>query len=134
MHASQSSLNWWHASVVAVVSEASVHLSYVPLAHIFERSVLLLCLSSGAAVGFYHGVQDGLLNDLRVLRPTVLCGLPNVHVVVGDAPPTIETRISAVLKYVKHSGYSLQLFETKMWTNCSSSPKNDELTNSFVTF
>merc|ERR1719183_3212042 len=33
-------------------------------------------------------------------------------VVVGDAPPTIETRISAVLKYVKHSGYSLQLFET----------------------
>merc|ERR1719313_2386658 len=33
-------------------------------------------------------------------------------VVVGDAPPTIETRISAVLKYVKHTGYAFQLFET----------------------
>ena len=72
------------------MSEASVHLSYVPLAHIFERSVLLLCLSSGAAVGFYHGVQDGLLNDLRVLRPTVLCGLPGAFRLLYRKYRTVE--------------------------------------------
>jgi carbonic anhydrase len=38
-------------------------------------------------------------------------------VVTGDAPPTIETRISAVLKYVKNTGYALQLFETSPKTH-----------------
>merc|ERR1719238_387556 len=38
-------------------------------------------------------------------------------VVMGDAPPSIETRISAVLKYVKHTGYALQLFETSPSTH-----------------
>merc|ERR1719238_109953 len=38
-------------------------------------------------------------------------------VVTGDAPPTIETRISAVLKYVKNTGYALQLFETSPATH-----------------
>merc|ERR1719238_1606113 len=38
-------------------------------------------------------------------------------VVTGDAPPTIETRISAVLKYVKNTGYALQLFETSPSTH-----------------
>merc|ERR1719174_2226026 len=38
-------------------------------------------------------------------------------VVNGDAPPAIETRISAVLRYVKHTGYALQLFETSPSTH-----------------
>jgi carbonic anhydrase len=38
-------------------------------------------------------------------------------VVTGDAPPAIETRISAALKYVKHTGYALQLFETSPSTH-----------------
>merc|ERR1719174_286805 len=38
-------------------------------------------------------------------------------VVNGDAPPAIETRISAVLNYVKHTGYALQLFETSPSTH-----------------
>merc|ERR1719440_121953 len=38
-------------------------------------------------------------------------------VVTGDAAPAIETRISAVLKYVKNTGYALQLFETSPSTH-----------------
>merc|ERR1719353_1605200 len=38
-------------------------------------------------------------------------------VITGDAPPAIETRISAVLKYVKNTGYALQLFETSPSTH-----------------
>ena len=59
-----------------VADERDVHLSYVPLAHVFERSMQLVCLVSGAAVGFYHGVQNDLLDDLRELKPTLLVGLP----------------------------------------------------------
>merc|ERR1719183_1869173 len=38
-------------------------------------------------------------------------------VVVGDAPPAIETRISAALSYVKTTPYALQLFETSPSTH-----------------
>ena len=58
------------ATLVALAALCrTCHSSFqVPLAHIFERSVLLLCLISGAAIGFYHGVQTALLEDVRVLR------------------------------------------------------------------
>jgi len=59
-----------------LLDEQDVHLSYVPLAHIFERSIALLCLASGAALGFQHGTQTALLDDVRVLKPTFLVGLP----------------------------------------------------------
>ena len=52
-----ASLTALRLATAALVCERDVHLSYVPLAHIFERSVLSLCLVSGAAVGFYHGTQ-----------------------------------------------------------------------------
>eukprot|EP00966_Prymnesium_polylepis_P312259 7215313-Prymnesium_polylepis.1 len=37
-------------SAHGVVGDSDVYLSYVPLAHIFERSMLLLCLITGAQV------------------------------------------------------------------------------------
>jgi long-chain acyl-CoA synthetase len=35
-----------------------VHLSYLPLAHIFERVVVVSGMSAGAALGFYQGVPS----------------------------------------------------------------------------
>lgn len=32
-----------------------IHISYLPLAHIFERMVMLLTLGSGGAAGFFRG-------------------------------------------------------------------------------
>ena len=63
-----------------VVGETDLHLSYVPLAHVFERLMQLLCLISGAAIGFYHGVQNAVLEDysaeaLREMFPTVAIGI-----------------------------------------------------------
>jgi long-subunit acyl-CoA synthetase (AMP-forming) len=34
-----------------------VHLSYLPLAHIFERIVMISGMSAGACLGFYQGVR-----------------------------------------------------------------------------
>ncbi|KAL1512425.1 hypothetical protein AB1Y20_005681 [Prymnesium parvum] len=59
-----------------VVSKHDTYLSYVPLAHIFERSMLLLCLISGAQIGFYHGQTQKLFDDVRELKPTIMVGLP----------------------------------------------------------
>ena len=48
-----------------------VHLSYLPLAHIFETVVMNLMLSLGGAVGFYQGDTLKIIEDLAALRPTV---------------------------------------------------------------
>lgn len=63
-------------AVSPLLTELDLHLSYVPVAHMFERSVLLLCIASGAAIGFYRGKQTELLDDLRVAKPTFFVGLP----------------------------------------------------------
>ena len=50
-------------STQRVMGEEDTYLSYVPLAHIFERSMLLLCLISGAQIGFFHGETQKLFED-----------------------------------------------------------------------
>ncbi|KAJ4459067.1 putative Fatty acyl-CoA synthetase A [Paratrimastix pyriformis] len=76
------------------------HIGYLPLAHIFERVVELLVVSRAGAVGYSQGAhccpsrpprltlggaglgagQDvsKLVDDIRVLRPTMLPGVPRV--------------------------------------------------------
>jgi long-chain acyl-CoA synthetase len=55
-----------------------VHLSYLPLAHVFERIVLAAALYAGAKVGYYQGNTLKLLEDLGALRPTVFPSVPRL--------------------------------------------------------
>eukprot|EP00908_Phaeocystis_cordata_P013993 Transcript_25102.p1 GENE.Transcript_25102~~Transcript_25102.p1 ORF type:complete len:624 (-),score=271.51 Transcript_25102:79-1950(-) len=56
-----------------------VHLSYLPLAHIFETVVMNSMLSLGGAVGFYQGDTLKILDDLQALRPTVFVSVPRLY-------------------------------------------------------
>lgn len=53
-------------------------LSYLPLAHVFERVVLYVCIIGLMKVGFYHGVVAELLDDILAIHPDVLIGVPRV--------------------------------------------------------
>ncbi|KAI8903489.1 hypothetical protein EDD86DRAFT_242914 [Gorgonomyces haynaldii] len=55
-----------------------VHISYLPLAHIFERMMMLLTLSAGASAGFYRGDVTLLIDDIGVLRPTLFASVPRL--------------------------------------------------------
>ena len=48
-----------------------VHLSYLPLAHIFETVVMNLCLYYGAAIGFYQVERDRSLSPTLALTLTL---------------------------------------------------------------
>ncbi|KAI9983399.1 hypothetical protein PInf_007423 [Phytophthora infestans] len=48
-----------------------IHLSYLPLAHCFERVIQTTCIYSRAAVGYYSGDVKLLMDDLGELKPTV---------------------------------------------------------------
>mmetsp|Transcript_91175 Transcript_91175/g.263040 ORF Transcript_91175/g.263040 Transcript_91175/m.263040 type:complete len:682 (-) Transcript_91175:249-2294(-) len=55
-----------------------VHLSYLPLPHVFERCVQILALNAGAKIGFYQGDTLKILDDLQALRPTMFPSVPRL--------------------------------------------------------
>ena len=57
---------------------ADVHISYLPLAHIYERVSTISATHFGAAIGFYSGDVLRLLEDIAVLRPTVFPSVPRL--------------------------------------------------------
>lgn len=51
------------------------HISYLPLAHIYERMNMLVMLHHGTAVGFYQGVRSSLVLFVlsRVMMHVIVC-------------------------------------------------------------
>nr|XP_043620268.1 long chain acyl-CoA synthetase 1-like [Erigeron canadensis] len=55
-----------------------VYLSFLPLAHVFDRVIEEYFIRKGASVGFYHGDINALKDDMMELKPTFLAGVPRV--------------------------------------------------------
>jgi long-chain acyl-CoA synthetase len=53
-------------------------MSFLPLAHMLERSCENGVYYSGGAVGFYSGDIKQLTNDLKILKPTVMPAVPRL--------------------------------------------------------
>lgn len=62
-----------------------MHISYLPLAHIYERTVEYTCLHKGVSVGFFRGDVLGLLDDMSALRPTMFVSVPRLLNRIHDA-------------------------------------------------
>ncbi|KAF4123728.1 long-chain acyl-CoA synthetase, partial [Geosmithia morbida] len=76
-----------HASAVAANSASrlggtvlpkDVHISYLPLAHIYGRVVDSVALSEGAAIGYFRGDVLGLVDDMKILQPTGFISVPRL--------------------------------------------------------
>ena len=81
-----------HAAVVATIASLTSYLrivgvdlgpgdsmlSYLPLAHIFDRVAEEMFLYSGSAVGYWQGDAAKLVDDIGALRPTLFIGVPRV--------------------------------------------------------
>lgn len=61
------------------IGKADSHLSYLPLAHVFERLVHVALFMAGASMGFYQGDTLKILEDIQELRPTVFCSVPRLY-------------------------------------------------------
>ncbi|CAO3642986.1 unnamed protein product [Cunninghamella echinulata] len=66
------------AGVFAKVNSTDVYISYLPLAHVFERVAQALHVYRGAAIGYYQGDTLKLLDDIAELKPTVFCSVPRL--------------------------------------------------------
>ncbi|CAI9776320.1 unnamed protein product [Fraxinus pennsylvanica] len=92
-----------HGNLIANVAGASMsiklypsdlYISYLPLAHIYERANQISVVYFGGASGFYQGDNLKLLEDMAVLKPTIFCSVPRLYNRIYDG----------VMNAVKSSG------------------------------
>ncbi|XP_045787651.1 long chain acyl-CoA synthetase 6, peroxisomal isoform X1 [Trifolium pratense] len=67
------------ATIGEKFNPSDVYISYLPLAHIYERTNQVMTVYFGIAVGFYQGDNLKLMDDLAALRPTVFCSVPRLY-------------------------------------------------------
>ncbi|XP_042054895.1 long chain acyl-CoA synthetase 6, peroxisomal-like isoform X1 [Salvia splendens] len=77
-----------HGNLIANVAGSSMgfklypsdlFISYLPLAHIYERVTQITVAYIGGASGFSQGDSMKLLEDVAVLKPTVFCSVPRLY-------------------------------------------------------
>ena len=60
------------------VGPKSTHLSYLPLAHVFERAASSVTAYYGGKIGCISGSVVNIQDDLKILRPTFMVAVPRV--------------------------------------------------------
>ncbi|VDM44927.1 unnamed protein product [Toxocara canis] len=76
-----------------------VMISYLPLAHMYERILESVTYQSGARIGFFKGSIRTLADDVKELKPTVFPLVPRVLTRIFDAV-IAEVEKSAIRKRV----------------------------------
>jgi long-chain acyl-CoA synthetase len=77
-----------HKNAISAVSASMVittgqpgdtSISYLPLAHIYERMIEQACLWAGGGIGYFHGDILELVDDMKLLRPTAFVSVPRLY-------------------------------------------------------
>jgi len=70
--------NVMHMASGVGLSHTDIYISYLPLAHVFDRLGIHTLLSQGASIGFFGGVLLQITEDLGILKPTVFPSVPRL--------------------------------------------------------
>lgn len=60
------------------ISSEDTYISYLPLAHVFDRLGCYAAMSMGAGIGFFGGDVFKILEDLQLLQPTIFASVPRL--------------------------------------------------------
>ncbi|XP_047315309.1 long chain acyl-CoA synthetase 6, peroxisomal-like [Impatiens glandulifera] len=85
------------SSISTTFSPSDVYISYLPLAHIYERANQVMLAYSGSSVGFYQGDSLKLMDDIAVLKPTLFASVPRLYNRIYDGI-TNSVKLSGGLK------------------------------------
>lgn len=91
------------------LTKADVHLSYLPLPHVFERGVQVSCLNAGARIGFYQGDTLKILEDLQALRPTMFPSVPRLLNRIHDRLRAQVKEAGGMKEKLFNAGYNAKL-------------------------
>ena len=102
-----------------------VYLSYLPLAHVFERIVISLCFFKAVKIGMYSGDVQKLKYDLEDLKPTAFASVPrlynrfydlingNIRKLTGFKKALVDKAVAAKLYYLRTGAhYTHKIYDT----------------------
>uniref|UniRef100_A0A8B9W0H1 Arachidonate--CoA ligase n=1 Tax=Anas zonorhyncha TaxID=75864 RepID=A0A8B9W0H1_9AVES len=90
---------------------SDISISYLPLAHMFERVVQTVIYSCGAKVGFFQGDIKLLTDDMKTLKPTLFPVVPRLLNRIYDK---IQSGANTpVKKILLNIGMTLKMAEVK---------------------
>ena len=104
------------------VTTGEVHISFLPLAHIYERVNFLLVIMSGSSAGFFRGDILLLLDDVTALQPTTFAGVPRLYNRIYDKVKGGVNEAGGVKKW---------LFETALSAKTANLQESGALTHWF---
>uniref|UniRef100_A0A674AKZ9 Arachidonate--CoA ligase n=1 Tax=Salmo trutta TaxID=8032 RepID=A0A674AKZ9_SALTR len=82
------------------IRQEDVSISYLPLAHMFERMIQVSMFCHGARVGFYQGDISLLMDDIKTLKPTFFPVVPRLLNRIYDKVSSVTSPLRrAVLHY-----------------------------------
>eukprot|EP00047_Mylnosiga_fluctuans_P017984 m.66010 g.66010 ORF g.66010 m.66010 type:complete len:695 (-) comp7368_c1_seq2:51-2135(-) len=96
------------------ITPADSYLSYLPLAHCFEACMQLMCMCGGGAIGFYQGDARLVIDDVKVLRPTIFAGVPRVYSRIYERVNSIVDKSGWVKRTLFQRAFDLQLSYVKV--------------------
>jgi long-chain acyl-CoA synthetase len=104
------------------IGNKDIHISYLTLAHVFERVAHHMLVSFGARIGYFHGVIPEISDDLATLKPTIMIGAPRVF----------ERLYNKVIDEVrKVGGWKQKLFETALRTKLNALESSGRTSHAF---
>jgi long-chain acyl-CoA synthetase len=87
------------------LQEGDRHLSYLPLAHIFEKVISWAIFANGGVIGFYGGDTLKLKDDMAKWKPTVFASVPRLYSKFYDVITAGMSKLTGIKK--KISDYAL---------------------------
>lgn len=127
------------------VAGSNGFLSFLPLAHIYERLTIHSTLCSGIRIGFFHGEVTELLDDIMAYHPTIVAGVPRVWNRIAGAirASTIEApgvagalsrkAFDSKIQKLRSTGDYKHAFWDRLWTNKIRNKLGFDKAQSFVT-
>lgn len=88
------------------VNSSDVHVSYLPLAHIYERMNVLTSTHFGCGVGFFQGDVLKLLEDLEALKPTMFSSVPRLYNRIYDKINSTVKSSSALKQWIFNAAFN----------------------------
>ncbi|XP_042426486.1 long chain acyl-CoA synthetase 6, peroxisomal-like [Zingiber officinale] len=88
---------------------SDVYISYLPLAHIYERVNQIMVTYFGVAVGFYQGDNLKLMEDMEALRPTLFSSVPRLYNRIYDGVMNAVKTSGGLRERIFNAGYNAKM-------------------------
>lgn len=91
-------------------SEKDSLLSFLPLAHSYEGTLHYVCMRSFTPIAFYSGSPNRIIEEVGILKPTIICSVPRIYERVMDGMSKKLAKQPFYKRALFHTAFSIKSF------------------------